>query len=536
MVETYASNLGEYFLYYAQEYRGYRMFKSMGKVFKYQDIYRHAQSMAAYFQEDLKLRPGDRLGIILPNIPQFPIVFLAAQMSGLVTVAINPMYTKREIKHIISNSEIKAVVTIDLKAGVLSELIEELQQSPIVLVTRIGDLLPRAKAWAIQFILSCIKLQVPRTQRQFISFRKVLLRFKGKRVACVKPKRSDVAMLQYTSGTTGQAKGVMLSHDNILSNIRQLNSAYKKIGIEDGKKQLLVLPFFHIYGLSVFLNGIGHCSEGVMVSNPKDTIGLVKLLGKEKPVIMPLINTLMANLLTEPRFEKMDFSWLKATISGGMATQKEVADAWQCVTGCVVNQGYGLSETSPTISMTAFHSGDTFDAHVGQPLPETKIKLLSKSGKPVKPGQPGELYVKGPQVMRGYWKSLQETSAVLSNGWLRTGDIACFDTSGNIRIVDRVKDMIVISGFNVFPSEVEQVLVQHAEIKEAAVIGEKDDHGNEYIKAFIVANQPLSEKKIKKFCRGSLAAYKIPSEINCVEEIPKSHIGKVLKRSLKEAV
>lgn len=535
-MNSHIDHLGLYFSHYAQEFRDYPMLKFQGKTFKYEDIYRYAQAMATYFTEELKLNPGSRIGIMMPNTPQFAVVFLGAQIAGLVTVAINPLYTKREVQQIIDHADIRCMLVIDFKAGVVKEAIANIKQKPVVVTTAMGDMLSHLQSFVMNVFLRVCKRQKSFKDKSFSQFRTIVKRYKHQRVQCVYREKTDVAMLQYTSGTTGKAKGVMLSHYNILSNISQVNVAFKKIGIDDGASQLLVLPFFHIYGLSVFLNGIKHNFFGVLVPNPKDTSALVKTILFEKPSVLPLINTLMVNLLKHRKFKKVDFSWLIATISGGMATQAPVAHAWQKLTKCVVNQGYGLSETSPIVSITTYQKHQKFLSHVGKPLIGTEVKFIDALGKRVKPGQPGELCIKGPQVMHGYWRSIKETALVLNNGWLRTGDIAVLDKQGNIKIVDRIKDMIVVSGFNVYPSEVEKVLNQHDQVVESAVIGIKDKNENEIIQAFVVADGVVSCDELKTFCKKSLAAYKVPVTIHFVREIPKSHVGKVLKRSLKQAV
>ncbi|MEE2770542.1 MAG: AMP-binding protein [Pseudomonadota bacterium] len=529
-------HIGLYFSHYAQEFRDHPMIKFYGKTFKYSDVYRHAQALAYFLSNELSLNPGTRIGIMVPNTPQFAVVFLAAQLCGLITVAINPLYTKREVKQIMEHADIRCMFVIDFKAHIVAQSIKGLKHQPVVITTAMGDMLSRFNSFIMKVVLRIFKNQKSYKDKAFLKFNEVIKRFKHKKVKCVKRQRSDLAMLQYTSGTTGKAKGVMLSHQNILSNIDQVNVAFSKMGIKDGSKQLLVLPFFHIYGLSVFLNGIKHSLFGVLVSNPKDTGVLIKTLDQEKPEIIPIINTLMVNLMQSKKFKKIDFSWLKVTITGGMATQATVANDWQKITGCVVNQGYGLSETAPIVSITTYQQHDKFLSHVGKPLAGTTVKFIDNKGKCVKTGHVGELCVKGPQVMHGYWRSLKETAAVLKNGWFRTGDLAYLDECGNLKIVDRIKDMIVVSGFNVFPSEVEKVLNQHEQIIETAVVGSKDNEDNEVVKAFVVVKGAISEQDLKVFCKESLAAYKVPSVITFVDEIPKSHVGKVLKRSLKQAV
>lgn len=525
-------NLAQYFYTLVDKHRDKPMLWFMGETYSYQMIYQHVEACAAYFQSGLQLKPGDRLAIMLPNTPQFIIVFWAAQLCGLVTTALNPLYTQRELKAILKQAQPRAIVVLDIQLNQVSPIAEDTH----VLVTRLGDLLPVHKSFLTQIFLT-LKRRAPLFVGQGVSFKLVLQGLYHQKINPESIKGNQIAMLQFTGGTTGEPKAVMLSHKNILANMDQAYLAYKQLGIEAGASQLLVLPMFHIYGLSVFLNGCNQGAQGFLVADPKNTRYLVKVIQQVKPRIIPVINTLMVNLLNHKAFHQIkDFTWLSTTIAGGMATQKTVADQWQQVTGCVVNQGYGLSETSPIIAVTNFKKGDVFEEQVGRPVKHTEIRILDEAGVPVKMGQPGELYVKGPQVMQGYWKKLNETMAVLQHGWFKTGDIVIQNGQGCLSVVDRSKDMVVISGFNVYPSEVEKVLLMHPKVIEAAVVGEVDVHGHECLKAYCVTSVPMSHDDFNAHCRQFLAAYKVPCEYIRVEEIPKSQIGKVLKRQLGQAV
>lgn len=526
-------NLAQYFYMLVDKHRDMPMLGFMGQTYSYQKIFQYAEACAVYLQSSLQLKPGDRIAIMLPNIPQFGVVFWAAQLCGLVTVPLNPLYTQRELQAILKQAQPRAIVVLDVQYHQVIPFTKDMH----VLTTQLGDLLPRHQALLTQLYLM-LKGKVSLFNRKARSLKKVLHHLRGQKIQPVHGIGvNQLAMLQFTGGTTGEPKAVMLSHKNILANMEQAYVAYQQLGIKAGASQLLVLPMFHIYGLSVFLNGCSQGAIGFMVPDPKNTAQVVKIIKKTKPCIMPVINTLMVNLLNHKAFIQIkDFSWLAFTISGGMATQKTVADQWQKITGCVVNQGYGLSETSPIIAVTNFKQGDVFEEQVGHPVKGTEIRILDEAGMPVSIGEPGELYVKGPQVMQGYWKKLDETMAVLQHGWFKTGDIVVQNTQGCLSIVDRSKDMVVISGFNVYPSEVEKVLLMHPNIIEAAVIGEFDAHDQEFLKAYCVTLTPMSQDAFKGHCRQFLAAYKVPCVFVSVKTIPKSQIGKVLKRALKQAV
>jgi len=536
MSVTESQSLGQFFRKYTSKHKQKVMTTSLYQEYTFEEVARHVESFAYFLHHELKLKPGDRLAIMMPNVVQFCIAFWAAQTLGLVTVAINPMYQPDEIQHVMKNSGAKAIVLWDACAKNFSLAAHGLKYQPQVVITKLGDMLNPLRGALVNLILRYFRRAVP---FYFIknrwSFKKALKQYQGQRVKVTPRKQEDVALLQYTGGTTGRSKGVMLSNHNILSNIDQLIEPYRKLGVKKHYKHLLVLPLFHIYGLCISINAIYNGAQTILIANPKDTQQLIHALRFYKPEVLPLLNTLMVNLLNTRNFHHLKFPWLKVTITGGMATHKSVADEWKKVTGCVVNQGYGLSETSPIISVTRFSQKDEFKSSVGFPVSKTQIKVLDLNGHPVAKGQPGELWVKGPQVMLGYWQNKAATEEVLKSGWFATGDVVCVTKDNQIAIVDRIKDMIIVSGFNVYPAEVEMALTSHPDIIEAAVVGEASFKGNEAVKAYLVTSKPLTLAQVRYHCKSIISAYKVPTHIEIVETLPKSNIGKILRRLLKHA-
>ncbi len=533
--EIDVNTLGEFYSRYISCYRHQVMLSSLYHDYTYGEIDQHVHALAFFMKQKLRLKAGDRIAIMMPNTPQFAITFWAAQLLGLITVAVNPLYTSQELAHILNDSEVRAIMLWDAKAYILEAALPELKQKPKVILSAIGDTLTPIRSWIVNFVFNYLKRQVPSySLPKHFKFSKILKTFKGKQAKMAKVNRKDIALLQYTGGTTGKSKGVMLSHANILDNISQSLLPYAELGLTGQERQLLILPMFHIYGLCIYMVSIFHGGHSIMIANPRNIPQVVNDIAHYKPNSMPLLNTLMVHLLRNKQFLSLDFSWLKVTMTGGMATHVATAHQWKDVTGCVVNQGYGLSETSPIISITRFKNKDEFINSVGFPVEGTQIKICNSSGKPVKFGKDGELWVKGPQVMQGYWKNKKATKAVIQDGWFKTGDIVKMSKNGEIEIVDRVKDMIIISGFNVYPSEVEMALTQHEKIAEAAVVGTQALNGNEAVKAYIVSRCPLSLGEVRKHCKMIIAGYKIPTQVEFVKELPKSTVGKVLRKDLKK--
>ena len=531
------NSLPEMFAHVTKKYEGQHALENMGVWMTYGQLYRHASALANYFQQELGLHKGDRVAIMLPNLLQQPICFHAALMAGLVVVNVNPLYTPRELQFQLADSGAKCLIVLENMAHVAQKALEEVDV-PHVLVSRIGDCFPYAKGLLVNSVVKYVKKMVPRYHLpQARSFRAVLRQKRGHPHQPSSLQRSDLALLQYTGGTTGVPKSAMLTHGNLLANIYQCDDAFMKkgvgIGIEIG---LLPLPLYHIYAAIASLVFLYQGNACVLVTNPRDIPGLLKTMSAYPHSMMVMINTLLVAVMAHPDFEKVDFSNLKFTLTGGMATQTVVASNWQERTGCMVDQGYGLSETSPVVSLTAQNEGNTFLGHVGPPVIQTELKIVDEDGHELAVGQPGELCVKGPQVMQGYWNKPDETAKVLDDqGWFRTGDIATLDDAGNIHIVDRLKDMIIVSGFNVYPNEVEEIMAACPGVQEVGVVGENNAEGNEVVKAYVVRKDPkLTKKTIQAHCREQLTSYKVPKIIEFIDALPKTPVGKILRKDLRK--
>ena len=537
------ASLGELYVQRLAQYNGNLVLTNFGVTMNYAKLSETANAIAYYFQEGLKLKKNDRIGFMMPNVMQYPALVIAAHLAGLVIVNINPLYTATELKHQLNDSDTKAIVL--LETGMQS-LMDCLDETPVktVIVTKVGDMLPGAKGVIINFVLKHIKKMVPNYNLPGLLFLKNIIKNNmGKKPKVVAVTRDDLAFLQYTGGTTGAAKGVMLTHGNILSNLHQLMDAfthnYPELDLISEKRVALgALPIYHIYALMMFLGALNCGQSMLLVTNPRDIPGLIKTLIKTPVNSMVLLNTLMIHMMNHKDFSKVDWDKCDLTFTGGMATQKAVADRWQELTGIVVQQGYGLSETSPLVSMTNFKSTDKFENSIGKPALNTSVKIIDiDTFETVSPGKEGELCVKGPQVMKGYLNKQSATDEVmLDDGWFRTGDIVTQHNDGSMTIVDRLKDMILVSGFNVYPNEVEDVLMKHDKISECGVIGIDNEETGELVKAFIVpVDESLTETEIIEHCYKHLAHYKAPHAVEFVTEIPKTPVGKVLRRELRKA-
>ncbi len=517
-----------------EKYKAGPAFKNMGVVISFSDLNLLTEQLAGYFQQVLGLKKGDRLAIMMPNLLQYPVIMFAALRAGLVVVNVNPMYTPRELIHQLKDASVSAIFVLDLFASTLQKALEEVTVKHVV-VSKVGDMLGFMKGKVVDFVLKYIKKTVPNfTITQAISFSDVLQ--KSKKTQFKKPGMdgSDLAFLQYTGGTTGVAKGAMLTHANMLANVLQCYEWVNRI-FEDGKEIVVTaLPLYHIYSLTVccmtFMR-MGGC--GLLITNPRDRGAFIETLAKEKFTAFVGLNTLFQALAEDKRFQQLDFSALKLTVAGGMATQQVVADLWQEVTGCVVLEGYGLTEASPVVCMNPV-TQKRFRGVSGLAFPSTLVCVRDKEGNDLPAGQPGELCIKGPQVMKGYWQREEATQEAVVDGWLYTGDIATINKEGRIKIVDRVKDMIIVSGFNVYPNEVEDVIASHPGVHEVAVIGAPHPKNGEMVKAFVVKeDDSLTEEQLKSFFRDKLTAYKVPKRIEFIDSLPKSNVGKVLRKELR---
>lgn len=531
------ASLNDVFEHSVRHYPDHRAFSNMGAVLTYRDLEARSRAFGAWLQGRARLKKGDRIALMLPNILQYPIALVGALRVGLIVVNVNPLYTVRELSHQLNDSRARAIVILENFAHTL-EQIPSGQRPKTVVTTRIGDLLPTPKAQLVNAVVKYIKKAVPSFNLPgAVSFRKTLRVGSRLELAATTVGPGDLAFLQYTGGTTGTAKGAMLSHRNMVANLQQA-SAWIAPRMRAGQEVIITaLPLYHIFSLlanCLMFMKIG--GENVLITNPRDLPGFVKELRRQTFTAITGVNTLFNGLLNTPGFEKIDFSHLRLTLGGGMAVQRRVAERWKATTGSTLVEAYGLTETSPAVCVNPVDLAD-YKGSIGLPIPSTEVSIRDDRGEEVALGDNGELCVRGPQVMLGYWGvgAAETESAFYPGGWLRSGDIARMDGQGYVYIVDRKKDMIIVSGFNVYPNEVEDVLVSHPNVFEAAVIGVPDEEHGERLKAFVVCGErALGADEIIDHCRKQLTGYKVPREIEFRSELPKSNVGKILRRSLRE--
>lgn len=507
-------------------------FENFDKIITYREIDKLSRDFAAFLQAS-GLRKGDRIAIQLPNVLQYPVAMFGALRAGLVIVNVNPFYTAREMRDKFQDSEIRAIVILENFAYRL-EKISCFTGIEKIIITGVGDMVGGIKGPLINFILRYIKKDIkPYNLPGSISFTKALNR--GAKIPFTRPEisRDNIAFLQYTGGTTGVPKAAVLRHKNILANIEQI-SAWMIPALEDRKEIVVTpLPLYHIFALTVncfsfFAKG----SKNILVTDPRDIPGFIKLLRRKRFTALTGVNTLFNALLADSRFATVNFASLKTVIGGGMSVQVAVSERWKKVTGVPLCEGYGLTESSPVLSCNPIDGTDR-PGTIGIPIPGTQIMIADDDGNEVSTGTAGEILARGPQVMDSYWNQPDETSIVFSNGWLRTGDIGFIDSDGFITVVDRKKDMINVSGFNVYPNEIEQVAAMHPGVLEAGACGGVDETGKEFVKLFIVKRDPaLSEDDMMRHLRENLARYKIPKMLKFRDSLPKSNIGKILRREL----
>lgn len=517
------------------KFRSKIAYENLGGKLTFGDVDRYSDYFGAYLQKELGLKKGDRIAIQMPNLLQFPIAFIGALKAGLIVVNTNPLYTPREMEHQFKDAGVSAVVILENFANHLESIINRIPARHII-VTRMGDMLGPLKGALVNFVVKTIKKMVPAYRLDSaISFKEVLSR--GAELQLDKPAIDidDLAVLQYTGGTTGVAKGAQLSHRNILAHNAMVThwfSPYLKAGRQD--VIITAIPMYHIFGLTV--NGVLMYSTGVtnvLITNPRDLSAFIKELKKYKFTIMTGVNTLFNGLLNHPRFKECDFSHLHGAIGGAMAVQDVVATRWEELTKSPVVEGYGLSETSPVLCCNPLN-GKHKRGTIGIPMPSTEVAIFDDDGNQLPQGATGEICARGPQVMRGYWQKDNE-GVFFHNEWFRTGDIGVMDENGFFKIVDRKKDMIKVSGFNVFPNEIENVVASHPKVLEVAAIGVPDVKSGEVIKAFIVKrDDSLNEEEIRRYCAENLTAYKVPKYFVFRKELPKTNVGKILRRALKE--
>jgi len=510
-------------------------FSSVGVTLTYGELDKLTKDFAAYLQNKTNLKPGDRIAIQLPNLTQYPIVVFGAMRAGLVIVNTNPLYTKRELEHQFNDSGAKALVVLANMASIAQEVIPHTAIEH-VLVTEIADMHPLLKRTVMNAAVKYVKKMVPPFNIPgSVSFTSALSTGAKYTFKPVEVSSDDIAVLQYTGGTTGVAKGAMLTHRNLVCNMLQLKPLLTaKLG--EGQETIIApLPLYHIYSFTLncgimVITG----NHSVLIPNPRDIPGFVKELKKWKFSCFMGLNTLFVALCNNEEFQDLDFSALKVTASGGMALTKDAAKMWKTVTGCDVAEGYGMTETSPVVTINPLSNIQI--GSIGLPVPSTLVKTIDDEGNDLPIGEVGELCAKGPQVMKGYWQRPDETAKTITeDGWIKTGDIGLVQEDGYIKIVDRKKDMILVSGFNVYPNEVEDVLVGHPDIIECAAVGIPDLKAGEAVKVFAVSSNPnIDVKELKAFCRERLTAYKVPKIFEFRDELPKTNVGKILRRELRD--
>ena len=518
------------------EYPDNMAFANFGVSMSYRQVAKDSRSFAAYLQNVLGLKKGDRLAIMMPNLLQYPVAVFGALRAGLIVVNVNPLYTPRELEHQLRDSGAKAILIFEGSAHVLQEVMDKVNIEHVI-ITKIGDYLGTLKGSLMNFVVKFVKRGIKSYKiSNKIGFKSMLKRpeadFNETSISI-----NDLAFLQYTGATTGLSKGSMLSHGNIVANLEQLDALLVDVLDDEGNDIFInALPMYHIYSLAVLvLAGYTKGGLNVFITNPRDTTGFVREIKKWPFTIFNGVNTLYEALLNHPEIDSVNFDSMKLSGTGGSACRRSTAERWQKLTGKVLLEGYGLSETSPSVSASPPHLTE-FNGKVGLPVPSTEISIRGDDGKDVRRGQPGEICVRGPQVMQGYWQNEEATAeAIDENGFFRTGDIGTLDKDGFLEIVDRKKDMILVSGFNVYPNEIEDVVSLHPDIVEAACVSVPDKKTGEGVKLFVVkGNQGLTEKEIIAHCKENLTAYKVPKQIEFIDELPKTNVGKVLRRALRE--
>lgn len=515
-------------------------FISMGRQMTYRELGYLSRDFAACLQTEFALKPGQRVAIMLPNILQYPVCLWGAIQAGLVVVNCNPLYTARELAHQLRDSGAEAIVVLENFAHVLEHAMNLMgDANPVrhVVVTGLGDLLGPAKGTIVNFAVRYVKRMVPDWELPGSWwFKAVLMRGAGRKLLPVSQCPEDLAFLQYTGGTTGVAKGAMLTHGNMLANMAQIYAWVKPF--LNGQNELIVtaLPLYHIFSLTancLLFMRVGATS--LLIANPRDVDGLVKEMGRYPFTAITGVNTLFNALLQHPRFSHVDFSRLRIALGGGMSVQRVVAEHWQSTTGVPLIEAYGLTETAPAVTINPLASTG-FTGNIGLPIPSTEVSIRDEEGKTLATGCPGEICVRGPQVMRGYYQHPEETALVMtSDGFLRTGDIGIMDEGGYVRLVDRKKDVILVSGFNVYPNEVEEVVAACPGVREVAAVGIPDGHSGEAVKVFVARQNPdLTAETVLRHCKENLTRYKLPKSVEFRDQLPKNNVGKILRRALKD--
>ncbi|MAK44980.1 MAG: long-chain fatty acid--CoA ligase [Spongiibacter sp.] len=506
----------------------------LGHTLSYADLDRLSAQFACYLQEHSGLQAGDRIAIQMPNILQYPVVLFGALRAGMIVVNTNPLYSERELKHQLNDSGAKAIVVLANIAETAAAVVGDTGVGTVI-VTEVADLHPPVKRTLINSVLKYVRKEVPSVKfKNSISFRKALAKGSSKQYQKAAPDLEALALLQYTGGTTGVSKGAMISHRNLMANVLQSRENFSSYGLVSGGETFIApLPLYHIYSFMLTFVVMMQGNHSILIPNPRELDSVIKEMKRWKWTGMSGINTLFVQLCKHPEFASLDFSGLKVTLSGGMALTAGAAKTWKEMTGAEIYEGYGLTETSPVVSINP--GGANQIGTIGLPLPGTEVRLVDDDGNDVGIGERGELCVRGPQVMMGYWQRPDETEKTIKDGWLLTGDVAVVKEDGYLKIVDRKKDMILVSGFNVYPNEIEDVLSSHPNIAECAAIGVPDEKSGEAVKIFVAPKHgELDEKELKDFLRERLTGYKMPRYIEVRDELPKTNVGKVLRRTLRD--
>ena len=517
-----------------RKFRNRPCFTNMGVTLTFEELDQKVGDFTSFLQNELKLKKGDRIAIQMPNLLQFPIALFASLRAGLVVVNTNPLYTAHEMEHQFRDSGARAVIILANYAHLLEKVLAETHVESVV-VTEIGELFPFPKNFIVNSVVKHVKKMVPPYHLpKAYSFQQALqigtrTPYKG-----VESVAQDIAFLQYTGGTTGVSKGAVLTHRNIISNMLQIVEWMKPLLKEGEETVITALPMYHIFSLTVNCLGLmRYGGHNILITNPRDIPDFIKTLKKHPFTVMTGVNTLFNALMNHPQFTSIDFKPLKVSVAGAMALQKPVAEKWKKLVGTPILEGYGLTEASPVVCCNPLGGGEQVGT-IGLALPSTDLAFMDDNMNPVAPGEEGELCVKGPQVMREYWQRPDETAKVLQKGWLKTGDIAVLQEDGFVKIVDRKKDMILVSGFNVYPNEVEEAVASHPGVLECAAIGVPDVHSGEIVKIFVVKKDAnLTEAEVIRHAKESLTGYKVPKQVEFRTELPKTNVGKILRRQLR---
>ncbi len=519
-----------------QKFRRLPAFANFGTTLTYEQLDDYSTRFAAYLQQALGLQKGERLAIMLPNILQYPVALFGAFKAGLTVVNVNPLYTERELEYQLKDSGATAILVFENRAHLLDGILDKTSLQHVI-VTGIGDLLEFPRSWLMNFVVKYVKRMVPAHKcSHAIDFRRIMKQRKDYRLVESDLGHDDIAFLQYTGGTTGLSKGAMLTHGNMVANVQQASTWLSPL-IEERKEIIITaLPLYHIFALTA--NCLTFTKFGglnYLITNPRDLKSFVGELNNLKFTVITGVNTLFNSLLHTPGFAALDFSSLKLALGGGMAVQRTVAEEWLKITGAPLVEAYGLTETCPAACMNSMVDPH-YNGSVGLPISSTECSIQDDQGNELPFGESGELCIRGPQVMKGYWNRPEETAKVLAeDGWFRSGDIATMDEQGYVRIVDRKKDMILVSGFNVYPNEVEEVVVAHPGVVEAAAVGVPNEDSGEIVKVFVVRKDTgLTAELLRVHCKQYLTAYKVPKEVEFVEALPKSNVGKILRRELRQ--